>query len=319
LVRLEAIDPRIPLGSCHDVDTVPSQATLYESLRTIPPSIVDPLDKAFTELNALVGLGNLKRQLGTIRDQLRVERLAGGAGKRDPGDYLFLGNPGTGKTTVARLMGRALKALGLLDRGHVVRANREDLVAGYVGQTAIQVRQRFDEALGGVLFIDEAYSLAKSGPNQGADFGQEAIDTLTGLMEVEPYKTGLAVVAAGYPDDMQRLLHANDGLPSRFPENYHIRFDDFVAEEMMQILEISANGSTFDPAARTHLAERFASWERSPPRRFGNARTINNLWNAIVQAQRGRLARLPDLVESDERLSRVAPSDVEQALLAFGV
>ena len=195
---------------------------------------------------------------------------------------VFVGNPGTGKTTVARLLGRLYHAIGLLPTSEVIEVDRTGLVAGYVGQTALKTRDICMEALGGVLFIDEAYSLARD----DGGFGQEAIDTLLSMMEM--HRGEFAVIVAGYPQPMAEFVFSNPGLNSRFDDA--VVFDDYSPEELMNILigMVAARDYELTPAALEKVAAFIESWPRNPG--FGNAREVRNLVNAIVRKHASLLA-----------------------------
>jgi SpoVK/Ycf46/Vps4 family AAA+-type ATPase len=220
---------------------------------------------------------------------------------------VFAGPPGVGKTVVARLYGSILRDLGVLEKGHLIETDRAGLVAGYVGQTALKTRQVITEALDGVLFIDEAYTLARRGAGESDSFGIEAVDTL--LKEMEDKRDRLVVIVAGYPDQMQRFLAANPGLPSRFTKT--IQFDSYTVNELVEITRVTArrDGLRVDPAADPAMENFFTrARERSD---FGNARTARTLLERAREAQASRLAPLLAMGTAD--LSELTLSDIETA------
>jgi SpoVK/Ycf46/Vps4 family AAA+-type ATPase len=214
---------------------------------------------------------------------------------------IFTGNPGTGKTTVARLLAQIYRTLGVVEKGHLVETDRSQLVAGFVGQTAIQVRKVVEGSLGGVLLVDEAYALARGDER---DFGQEAIDTLVKL--VEDHRDDLVVIAAGYPDEMGDFVESNPGLRSRFPKT--IAFPDYSTDELVAIFVSMADRSAYrcTPEAVEHLRR----WFEAQPREkgFGNARLARNLFEASVARQASRVVAVTD--PTDEQLMSLTPADV---------
>ena len=213
----------------------------------------DKLEEYIEELNSLIGLMEVKREINILISYVRLQKRRKEEGLKTPSislHMIFSGNPGTGKTTVARLFSKILYELGYLSKGHVVETSRSGLVAGYLGQTAIKTEEMVNRALGGVLFIDEAYSLAS-----GDEYGSEAIDTLLKLME--DHREDFVVVAAGYPRLMDKFLASNPGLASRF--NQTIEFQDYSSEELFEIFEYMCNSAsyTFDSEIKQYLTERF--------------------------------------------------------------
>ena len=264
------------------------------------------------DLNALIGLGAVKQEVAQWVDFITVSRA------RAPGEGLanlnlhmvFSGNPGTGKTTVARLLGSTFRDLGLLGTGHVVEVDRSELVAGYVGQTAIKTKERIQEAFGGILFIDEAYTLARGGDA----FGQEAIDTLLKIMEDE--RDRLVVILAGYPLEMAFFLRTNPGLSSRF--GVQLEFDDYASDELLGIarLLVESKGYHLTDEAATQLAARLEE-ERSLGSRFGNGRAVRNHLEAAYKRQARRLVGLGSLEDqAPATLNTLIASDfVDEAVV----
>ena len=268
------------------------------------------VDELVEELELLVGLDNVKRKIRSLLNVIRLRQREAELGRSSEPITLhavFTGPPGTGKTTVARLYGELLHAMGFLDSGRFFEVTRADLVMGYIGQTAINVRQKFTEAMGGVLFIDEAYSLAQAGGSH-ADFGEEAINELVPLME--NHRRDIAVIAAGYTDEMKAFLDKNPGLRGRFAVT--IEFPSYRNEELMEILRRSLVGSdrTATPGALAAAAEHFATLPRD--RDFANAREVRRLLDAVVEAIANRVAESGDF--SEEALSTVLEADVRLAV-----
>lgn len=259
------------------------------------------------ELNALVGLREVKEEIQSLINLIKIRQLREQMNMPTMEmsyHMVFMGSPGTGKTTVARLVGKIYKELGILSDGKMIETDRSGLVAGYVGQTAMKVHDIVKEAVGGVLFIDEAYSLVN--PDVPNDFGGEAVDTLVKLME--DHRDNLVIIVAGYTDEMKRFLKSNTGLISRF--NKFIDFPDYTKQELIEIMEAMAQNAGLDILEETkekiaQVLEKMteAEWED-----FGNARGIRNLFEKIVTQQANRLVSLPEPTKED--LMRILPEDV---------
>jgi hypothetical protein len=286
----------------HRVDAAEAEPELLEE--ELPPP--RPLEELLAELDALVGLDRVKADVRQLINFLKVQRLREEQGLKSlPASrhLVFYGNPGTGKTTVARLVAQIYRTLGVLRRGHLVEADRAGLVAGYVGQTAMKVRDVTTKALGGVLFIDEAYTLSSGGDN---DFGQEAVETLLKLME--DHREDLVVIVAGYTGRMQEFLDSNPGLRSRF--NKHIHFDDYGVEQLVRIFKTFCQKTDFrvTEGAEAALASIFGVLTASRDETFGNARAARNLFEATLSKQANRLVALPRV--DREILSTIEPADI---------
>jgi Cdc6-like AAA superfamily ATPase len=252
----------------------------------LPPA--RSVDDLLAELDALVGLQPVKTEVRQVAALLRVQQLRAEFGLPiiDTNRHLvFTGNPGTGKTTVARLVAEIYRALGVVPQGQLIECDREDLVAGFVGQTAIKTTEVVKKAVGGVLLIDEAYALARGGDN---DFGREAIDTLVKLME--DHRSDLVVIMAGYPAEMQTLLDTNPGLRSRFSKVIH--FDDYTDDELVSIFTSMGGSKRYepDPSAIDALRIILAGVPRTQG--FGNARLVRNLFEQAIVRHAGRMVRI---------------------------
>jgi AAA lid domain/ATPase family associated with various cellular activities (AAA) len=249
----------------------------------LPPE--RPIEELLVELDALIGLEHVKTEVRRLTSLLRVQQLRAEQGLpviETSRHLVFVGNPGTGKTTVARLLSQIYRSLDVVAKGHLVETERADLVAGFVGQTAAKTKAVLESALGGTVLIDEAYALARGGDN---DFGREAIDTLVKFME--DHRDDLAVVVAGYPDEMREFIESNPGLESRFART--LEFPDYTTDELLRIFDSMSEGKEYhlDAGARDKLAAVIDAEPRG--RGFGNARFVRNVFEQAVAMQAVRL------------------------------
>ncbi|HHY47183.1 MAG TPA: AAA family ATPase [Firmicutes bacterium] len=267
-----------------------------------------PLHQAMAELDSLVGLEKVKSLVREIVAYVRIQRIrAQRLLASDPLvlHMIFSGNPGTGKTTCARILGKIFKEMGVLEKGHLVEVERADLVGEYIGHTAQKTREQIKRAMGGILFIDEAYSLARGGEK---DFGKEAIDTLVKAME--DYKDRLILILAGYREEMASFIRSNPGLRSRFP--VHIEFPDYTIEELIKIAQLMLKRREYklDPEALFELRGILVSKIAKNEDNTGNARLVRNIIERAVRRQALRLADKPDL--SREELMLIRREDISE-------
>ena len=257
-----------------------------------PPEKIEDL---LAELDSYIGLGVVKEEVHNLINMVQVYKL------RQQHDLpttdmslhmVFTGNPGTGKTMMARMMARIYRSLGILSKGQLVEVDRSGLVAGYVGQTALKTQKVIEKAMGGVLFVDEAYALNGRSEN---DFGQEAIDTL--LKAMEDHRDDLVVIVAGYTDLMDKFIHSNPGLESRF--NRFLLFEDYSLDELVAIFKMRCGkgyvlSPEAEPLVRDYIAEESAAGDS-----FENARGVRNIFEHILVAQNNRLAKLDSVTRDD--------------------
>ena len=274
-------------------ETAAKPAPEQETQEEEKPESIEDLKK---ELHSYIGLEDVKKEVDTLINLVTIQKLRkeNGLPTNDLSLHMvFSGNPGTGKTMIARLMARIYKSLGILSKGQLVEVDRSGLVAGYVGQTAIKTSEVIEKAKGGVLFIDEAYALTNRGGN---DYGQEAVDTL--LKAMEDNRDDLIVIVAGYIELMEEFVHSNPGLESRF--NRFLHFPDYTIDEMMAIFDMrcSQSGYSLAEEARPILRD-IIKLESMDIKGFGNARGIRNLFEKAVTAQANRLATDPEITKED--------------------
>ena len=265
----------------------------------------EKLEDLQRELDGYVGLAAVKKEVRNLIDLVKVHQLREKNGLPVTElslHMVFSGSPGTGKTTVARLMARIFRSLGILSKGQLVEVDRSGLVAGYVGQTALKTKKAVEKALGGVLFIDEAYALNGS---SGNDFGQEAIDAV--LKAMEDHRDDLVVIAAGYDDLMDRFIHSNPGLESRF--NRFLHFEDYSPEELLEIFKLRCRKGCYELEEEAEgLVRDFLREENRDPESFGNARGVRNVFERILVCQANRLAGQENVTRED--LTRLTAADV---------
>ena len=269
------------------------------------------LEEAMAELDELIGLDVVKKDVDSLVNLVKVRKLRQERGMKCPDmsfHLVFSGNPGTGKTTVARIVGKIYSALGILSKGHLVEVDRSGLVAGYVGQTAIKTQEVIAKALGGVLFIDEAYTLSPQ--NADKDFGQEAIDTI--LKAMEDHRDDFVVIVAGYATLMPRFIDSNPGLKSRF--NKYLYFEDYNGEQLFAIFlgRVKRNDYRLDGAAEAAVKEHLQELYEDRDGNFGNARDVRNLFEKIVAAQADRVAGMES--PTDEDLVTITAADLRELM-----
>ena len=292
-----------------DISTLSNDQLMTIDVKDIPyeaPQAVDYKD-CLAKLNGLVGLAGVKKEISNLAAFLNLQIRRGETNTFQGKHYVFTGNPGTGKTTVARIMADVFRTLGIVSRGQLVEADRAKLVAGYAGQTAIKTNQLIDSALGGVLFIDEAYTLKS---NDQDSFGAEAIDTL--LKRLEDDRGKFICIVAGYTDNMHDFIDTNPGLKSRFTQTIH--FDDYTPDELTQIFLNLAKAKNFtvDEETQGTIHRQFEQLYLRRDKNFGNAREARRIFDQAVEKQSQRLVSMmgnPDF--KDEDMYRITSADLE--------
>lgn len=293
------------IGTCVDDDTDSQGKTEVtasaDSLKKDTVTVVNKVLEGdpYKELDELIGLGRVKQEVRTLANFVKVQKQREEQGLKTPKmsyHLVFTGSPGTGKTTVARIVARIYKDLGILKSGHTVETDRSGLVAEYMGQTAIKTNAIVDSALNGVLFIDEAYALVPE-DGSGRDYGQEAISTL--LKRMEDDRDKLVVIIAGYQKEMKRFIDSNPGLQSRF--NRYIDFPDYSAPELVDIFKMYLKKNQYELSAGAEdlLRKNMQYAVDNKDRNFGNARYVRNVFEKCIQEQANRLEKSRNLTRKE--------------------
>lgn len=274
--------------------------------------IRQPLEEdPFKKLDELIGMENVKEEVRALANYVKVQKQRADQGLKTPKlsyHLVFTGSPGTGKTTVARIVATIYHNIGILKKGHTIETDRSGLVAEYVGQTAIKTNKIIDAALNGVLFIDEAYSLVPE--QKGSDYGQEAISTL--LKRMEDDRDSLVVIIAGYNNEMKRFIDSNPGLQSRF--NRYIHFNDYSTDELYQMftkLYLKKNQYTITDEAAEYLHQQLDYAVAHKDKNFGNARYVRNMFEKAIQEQANRISK--NMANSRHDLTEITKEDLEKA------
>lgn len=271
----------------------------------------ESLEDLLQMLDSLIGLNEVKKEVKQIINLVRVQKKGAEFGEKNMPlslHLVFWGNPGTGKTTVARLLSKIYKCLGILSQGQLIEVDRGGLVAGYVGQTATKTQEVIDKAMGGILFIDEAYTLIHGkGEN---DFGQEAVDTL--LKAMEDHREDFIVIVAGYPELMKEFISSNPGLRSRF--NKFINFEDYKPQELLEIFKLQCKNQnlTLDDQGIEFLSQYFILMYENRTENYANGRDVRNYFENVVQARANRLSSCLETISHEEYL-KIEVSDLREA------
>ncbi len=281
--------------------------------KSLENKIETDINQMFSELNDLIGLKEVKALIYEIQAFAEIQKLRQGKNLASEPTVLhaiFKGNPGSGKTTIARLLAKLYKEMGILEKGHLIEVERADLVGEFIGHTAQKTREQVKKALGGVLFIDEAYSLCRGGEK---DFGREAIDALVKAME--DHKNNFILILAGYNTEMNNFIRSNPGLNSRFP--LHIQFPDYSLEELISIADLmyAKRQYKLNIEAKEQLASSLRHILREAPKNHGNARTVRNIVEASLRCQAVRLFQQEQKDYAKEELSAICAWDISRAVI----
>ncbi len=300
----QAVPAQGPTGATQDPAPVSIGPAAPAGIAEAPREAARPVEELLADLDRLVGLANVKAEVRRLSSLLQVQQLRAERGLptiETSHHLVFTGNPGTGKTTVARLLAQIYRSVGVVATGQLVETDRSKLVAGFVGQTALKTGQALQAALGGMLLIDEAYALARGGDN---DFGREAIDTIVKFME--DHRDDIAIVAAGYPAEMATFIDANPGLKSRFTRT--VAFPDYTDGELVAIFLALGEQTRYECSDDALAMLRAVIAAEPRTRGFGNARFVRNLFETAVSHQAMRLAPLTD--PSNEQLTTLTAADI---------